>query len=380
MKRSRYVGIGLLTVGVVATPALTANAAAPAPPSVEVTTPAAAPAAPSRAASASTSAVSNAAVMTPGQVHYFAIDSARNLRHYWRNDSGKLSTDVWKSGGMSDVRPTAITWRDNQYVFGITQNRELIARSWSPGGIGVATLGRGMAFTEVSAMRYENQLHVFARADGQLRHWWRDPGQGWKSDSWKRGPKGENVTGRPISYVWGNEQHVFARCAGDAVCHWWWKPGARVQTDKWAGPGSTTSDVTGFAWGGQQHVFYRNRSGKAAHVFWDSASKRLVRDTWPQPMSGTPTAVPLSDRQALVAKGPGGYPIVQYWVSGSRPSDVRNTVISGRTLAGVPSMLPHISNMTVLGRSGSGALGTWVKHASGGQSSGLWFDKIKTRS
>lgn len=365
-----------------------------------------APVAVTSTAAASSTSASNAVMLTANQIHFFAISSGSNprLRHFWRaaSGAGKPQSDIWAPGvKMAPVRPTAIAWGDNQYAFSITAAGQLQASSWSPGsGLVTRPIAGGIARIEPSAMLFQHpaghQLHAFAvGTNGELRHAWRDASRSaaWKSDSWGRGQNGEQVTGRPISYAWGTQQHVFATCGSRAVvkvCHWWWENSGQPKKDVWVGPDSKVqltprSDVTGFSWGREQHILFNTRTQtgqtKVSHVWWDSGFKRIDSDTWPQVVSGAPQAVILAgNRQAVVSRSPRGV-IVQTW-SPSNPNRVASTTLSSTgSLQGIPSIIANINNMTVMGRDSSNSVRTWVGHYKTGKStSGTWLSNIKIQS
>lgn len=353
----------------------------------------------------SSNSASSAVMLTANQIHYFAVSAGvkPRLLHFWRNaaGTGEPQSDVWAPKvAMAKVRPTAIAWGDNQYVFSITAKKQLQASSWSPGSGNVSrAIAGGVVAIEPSAMLFQHpvglQLHAFAvGSDGKLRHMWRDASKSaaWKSDSWGRGKNGEVVTGRPISYAWGQQQHVFATCkdrVGTKVCHWWWEQSRGIQKDIWAGPGakyqaSPTSDVTGFAWGAEQHIFFRvynadTKSSKVGHVWWDARANRLASDTWGESVTGTPQAVPLAgSRQAVVSRTSAGV-VVNTWTPDTRRVTATALSTSG-SLAGVPSIIPGITNMTVMGRDTNGNVRIWVRHPDGRATSGVWLGGIKVQS
>ncbi len=58
-------------------------------------------------------------------------------------------------------------------------------------------------------------------------------------DSW-----GQGATGHPVAFVYGDEQHVFARGTGGTLEHWWWEPGGGIRRAGTGTPRRTWSRTT----------------------------------------------------------------------------------------------------------------------------------------
>lgn len=162
------------------------------------------------------------------------------------------------------------------------------------------------------------------------------------------------MTGRPISYVWGNEQRVFTRCAGAPCVISGGSPALVCRPTDGRAQGRRPPMSRGS--GGVASSTSSSQSGwQDGPRLLGSGSRRLVRDAWPQPISGVPTAVRLSDRQALVAKGTGGYPmgpVLDPWQQAQRRAQHRH--VGAKARGDPPACCRTSPTLTVLGRIGSG--------------------------
>ncbi|GAB1646220.1 hypothetical protein KRMM14A1259_66430 [Krasilnikovia sp. MM14-A1259] len=156
-----------------------------------------------------------------------------------------------------------------------------------------------------AAFLYGNQQHIFARgADGKLYHWKWVPGEGRGFESW-----GGDLAGRPVAFVYGNQQHVLGRSHNGTLSHWVWEPGKGVRRDTWEG--TIAGDPTGYATADTQHVFARGTDGKLHHWSWTSATG-LVHSIIGDGIEGDPASYTLGAQGHVWARGTDG--VLTHWV------------------------------------------------------------------
>jgi hexosaminidase len=187
------------------------------------------------------------------------------------------------------------------------------------------------------AVAYEGSQQVFfVGANGQLRRRY-----------WKSGLPGVQeavvattvpVSGRPVAYVAGGKLHVFARGTNGNLQHAWYEPSTNTWLhDDWSAttgtPGAITGNPAGFAYGTNQHVFARGTDGRLRHFYYDTASRRVVAQSWGGDIAGDPVAYVWGRTQNVFAVGSDGALHKWWW----QPSD-----------AG-PANAPHIQHRNLGG-------------------------------
>lgn len=304
------------------------------------------------------------------QRHYFTIDNSNKLRHFWREANGTVHTDVWSTERFTTARPAAILYQGIQMVYAVNARNQLVRVSWSPGRPPRREVIVGGVTGSPSLFAYGSgagrQLHVFVRTtSNRIRHVFESAGRR-DFAMWASG-----VQGRPVAFVEGDQQHVFFRCQGGAVCHWWWSRGQPARQDKWSGAGTAVSDVTGFSTPGQQHVFFRTTGQRLQHIFYDRGSRRLNKDIWPGRIAGTPHARAIGAFQVVVAKEANTNRVaVTQWNGRFATYTLR-----GAKLGGDPSAVTWLNGLSVLGQNSAGRLTSW-----GLNSSSFQWSSIKIRT
>ncbi|MEV7629245.1 hypothetical protein [Actinoplanes sp. NPDC089786] len=195
------------------------------------------------------------------------------------------------------------------------------------------------------AFAYGNgERHYFGRnISGNLAHSWTNPAVGHpEADVWA----GSAVTGDPVTFTHGVEQHVFARTPQNDLAHWVWYPGVPNNMpvlDGWGATGRVTSDPAGFSYGDQQHVFYRAPDGSLEHRWWDASEWQVSHDTWPGPtITGNPVAYTFGTEQHVFARTPEGKLAHWVWYPGI-PNDLPIADDWGTTAGQVVSDLAGFS-------------------------------------
>ncbi|BFU47518.1 hypothetical protein KRMM14A1004_57550 [Krasilnikovia sp. MM14-A1004] len=195
---------------------------------------------------------------------------------------------------------------------------------------------------------YDNQQHVFARgADGKLHHWKWVTGEGRGYESW-----GEELAGTPMSYVYGKQQHVLGRGADGKLHHWIWEPGKARSHSIWAE--GLAGDPAGYATDNAQHIYARGTDGKLHHWSWTQGvgyAHEVIGDG----ISGDPAAYVLGTQHHVWARGTDGKLTHWVWEPGKAPR--RETWDGG--LAGDPVAFVYGDQQHVFGRGTDGQLHHW---------------------
>ncbi|MEU9864452.1 exo-alpha-sialidase [Streptomyces sp. NPDC047971] len=212
------------------------------------------------------------AIVTPGQQHAFVRATNGGLLHiWWDAGSGELNRQSWAADGTLAGDPVAVVYGDQQHVWAAGSDGRLHHWWWTK-GIGVRhEIWTGSAKGTPTAFVYRGQQHVYA-SDGQgvLTHWWWDHGtRAVKKETLPvPAPSAERLAGRPVAFVHGTQQHIFARTTDDRLAHWWWDPTAKNKFAVW--PGSVHSDPVAHSVDGTQHVYGASVDGTLTHWWWNT--------------------------------------------------------------------------------------------------------------
>jgi len=270
-------------------------------------------------------------------------------------DHGKITwgwqTYAW-SGGQWDARAQLRQLENGVTVVGADSDIDEAETSdfgqWGPNTPPPAAAESAEG---TQAFLEPGEQHYLTTTSGNLLHrWWDQTANQVQHDTW-----GSGVTGRPVTFTYGDEQHVFVRGASGSLEHWFYKPSLGLQHDTWAsglaadpaaliiGPyqdvwgtdgagnlqhwwwGPSTSGVQHDTWGAgitgrptimlygpQQHVFARGTGGTLEHFYWDPMTG-LHHDTWGQGLATDPTAEPINDQQHVWAEDSAGATQHWYW-------------------------------------------------------------------
>jgi hypothetical protein len=211
------------------------------------------------------------------------------------------------------------------------------------------TWGSGVTGRPVTFV-YGQDQHAFARgSSGTLEHFFYSPGAGIHHDSW-----GSGLAGDPAALVIGAFQDVWAIDTGGSLQHWWWGPSTNgVQHDTWG------SGVVGrpsvMVSGAQQHVFAQGTGGTLEHWWWDP-NGGLAHDRWGTGIASDPAALAIGDFQDVWAVD--GNSALQHWWWGPQTSGVQHDTW-GTGAAGRPSVFVAGNQQHVFARGPSGTLEHW---------------------
>ena len=177
--------------------------------------------------------------------------------------------------------------------------KKVVSDTW-----GTATAGRPVSFVDGTSQ------HVFARGeDGSLQHWFWDPVNGAGHDAWA---SGAGLVGDPAAMMIGDFQDVWAVDAAGSLQHWYWGPATNgVKHDTW-GSGALGRPSVFVTKAGDQHAFVRGGQGTLEH-FWWSAGNGISHDTWGTGVFDDPTAEVINGQQHVWAQGAGGHALHWYW-------------------------------------------------------------------
>lgn len=199
------------------------------------------------------------------------------------------------------------------------------------------------------------QRHVFAVSSaGAMAHWFQE------ESTWqvKRGTWASNVSGEVVAYLFGRQQHAFARGQDGSLQHRWWAPDVReVRSDTWAPAGSLAGSPTGFPTAHAQHIFGRGADGSLRHWWWDGAFKH---QTWAAAgtVAGDPVALLFGEQQHVFATGTGGDLLHWWWQPGA---PIRQESWGG-SAAGAATALVYKGQLHVFARNSSGRLAHWHRN------------------
>jgi hypothetical protein len=196
------------------------------------------------------------------------------------------------------------------------------------------------------------QRHVFAVSSaGEMTHWFQE------ESTWqvKRGTWASNVSGEVVAYLFGKQQHAFARGQDGSLQHRWWTPDVReVRSETWAPAGSLAGSPAGFPTAYAQHIFGRGTDGSLRHWWWDGAFKQ---QTWGAAgtVAGDPVAIRFGEQQHVFAAGAGGDLLHWWWQAGA---PIRQESWGG-SAAGAVTALIYKGQLDVFARNTSGRLAHW---------------------
>ncbi|NUO48715.1 MAG: hypothetical protein HOV80_07655 [Polyangiaceae bacterium] len=219
---------------------------------------------------------------------------------------------------------------------------------WATGGSAPASNAEGS-----QAFLYPNQQH-FVNSDGAgniRHHWWDGSQQAITTNTW-----GTGTAGRPVAFVHGTSQHVFARGADGSLPHWFWDPVNGGRFDNWAPNGGLAGDPAAIAFGDYQAVFAVDTGGKLQHWYWGPNTNGVQHDTWGAGVVGRPSVfvTPNGDQHAF-ARGTGGSLEHWWWT----PSTGISHDTWGSGLAGDPVALAIGEFQAVWAVDGGGKLQHW---------------------
>ena len=209
--------------------------------------------------------------------------------------------------------------------------------------------GTGIAGNPVTFVAGDQQ-HVFARgASGTLEHWYWDPETAGPPvhDTW-----GSGLAGDPAALVIGTYQDVWAIDGSGRLQQWYWGPNTNgVQTSTWGSGVAGRPSV--FVSGSQQHAFARGTSGTLEHWWWDSTTRAVSHDTWESGVViGDPAAMPVGDFQDVWAIDDGGN--LRQWYWGPGMNSPQQAPAWGSGVVGRPSVILDGSQQHVFARGTSG--------------------------
>ena len=174
---------------------------------------------------------------------------------------------------------------------------------------GSAVTGRPVTFT------YGAEQHVFARGtSGGLEHYFYKPSVGLNHDTW-----GTGLAGDPTAIVIGAFQGVWAVDGAGNLQHWWWSPNHAVEHDTWGA--GVSGRPTVMLYNDQQHVFARGTTGALEHLWW-TPNIGIQRDKWATSIASDPTAVRVGDFQDVWAVDGAG--ALQHWWWGPNTNGVQH--------------------------------------------------------
>lgn len=193
------------------------------------------------------------------------------------------------------------------------------------------TWGTGIAGRPVTFVDGTSQ-HVFARGqDGSLRHWFWDPVHGAGQDNWA---PSAGLSGDPAALMIGDYQDVWAVDGSGSLQHWWWGPSTNgVRHDTW-GSGAVGRPSAFVTNDGAQHVFARGKGGTLEHWWW-TPGQGISHDTWGSGIAGDPAALAIGEFQGVWAVDSGGN--LQHWWWGPSTGGVQHDTW-GSGVVGRPSV------------------------------------------
>jgi hypothetical protein len=266
------------------------------------------------------------AFLYPNQQHFLNSDGAGNIRHHW--------------------------WDANQQA--VTTN------TW-----GTGTAGKPVTFTHGTSQ------HVFARGtDGSLKHWFWDPINGGRSDTWA--PSG-SIASDPAAIVIGDYQAVWAVDQGGQLQHWYWGPNTNgVKHDTW-GSGVVGRPSVFVTKDGDQHAFARGTSGSLEHWWW-SQNGGIKHDTWGNGLAGDPSALVIGDFQAVWAVDGGG--ALQHWYWGPNTNGVKHDTWGSGVVGRATVFVTPNGEQHAFARGTGGTLEHWWWSQNGGIKHDTWGSGI----
>jgi hypothetical protein len=227
---------------------------------------------------------------------------------------------------------------------------------------GTGVTGRPVTFV------YGQDQHTFARGSGgTLEHFFYAPSDGTvHHDTW-----GKGLAGDPAAMVIGAFQDVWATDTGGNLQHWWWGPQTNgVQHDTWGA--GVVGRPTVLVSGAQQHVFARGTGGTLEHWWWDP-NGGLSHDTWGTGLASDPAALAVGDFQDVWAVDGSG--ALQHWFWGPQTNGVQHDTW-GTGAAGRPSVFLLGTQQHAFARGPSGTLEHWFWDASAGVKHDTWGQGI----
>jgi surface antigen len=192
---------------------------------------------------------------------------------------------------------------------------------------GTQTAGKPVTFVHGTSQ------HVFARGvNGSLEHWFWDPVNGGNHDVWA---PGGSIAGDPAAIVIGDYQGVWAVDQGGSLQHWWWGPDTNgIKHDTW-GSGVVGRPSVFVTKTGEQHAFARGTGGTLEHWWWTPGGAGISHDTWGTGLAGDPAALVIGEFQAVWAVDQGGK--LQHWWWGPETDGVQHDTW-GSGVVGRPSV------------------------------------------
>ncbi|WP_163508478.1 glycoside hydrolase domain-containing protein [Fodinicola acaciae] len=278
------------------------------------------------------STIASQAYVVGGEQHYMGRGTDGSLSHSW--------------------------WTPGTGGTGLSQD------SWAPAG---AVAGQPITFLTSSV---GVQQHAFAiDGSGNLQHYWwssADPPHSPEHDTWNAASStGITLTGTPTGFVFGSEQHVFARDTAGNLQHWFWFPdgtaAGSMNHDVWDSAGDVASDPVGIVMGGAQHVFFTTSQGDLRHWSW-KAGGTPTQESWATGVTGRPAVFSAGDEQHVFIPDSAGN-LQHYWLTadGQKMHDVWNDASSsGIAVAGTPSGFVYGNQQHVFARDTQGRLQHWT--------------------
>lgn len=203
------------------------------------------------------------------------------LHTYWF-PGGTPTTEALPAAGPVTGRPVAYATPNQFHIFARGTNGHLLhtfwdgaSGTWAQDDWTAKAAGQGSPQLDIASdpagFVYGNEQHVFARGtDGLLHHWWWSPGDGLvHADTWNA-----SFTGNPAAYVWGSTQNVVVRGTNGALQHWWWQPGDTNRPQHVSRGGSLAADASPSALGwaeAEQNIFARGTDGHLYRWSYDPA-------------------------------------------------------------------------------------------------------------
>ncbi len=226
---------------------------------------------------------------------------------------------------------------------------------------GTGTAGRPVTFVDGTSQ------HVFARGkDGSLQHWFWDPVNGAGHDDWA---PGAGLAGDPAAIMVGAFQGVWAVDGAGKLQHWWWGPNSNgVHHDTW-GSGAVGRPSVFVTKTGDQHAFVRGTGGTLEHWWWSAASG-VSHDTWGSGIAGDPAALAIGDFQDVWAVDGAGK--LQHWYWSPSTNGVKHDTW-GSGAVGRPSVfVTKTGEQHAFGRGTGGTLEHWWWSSASGMSHDTW--------
>jgi len=225
-----------------------------------------------------------AALVVGNAEHAWATDGTGALQHWWWNANEGIQRDTWAQGTTG--RPSAVLDSSAQHVFVRTQAGALLHLWWdTQHGKQQELLEKtddGSACAEFPRLASDPVATIIGGAQhawaidvsGALQHFWWNPGQTWRYETW-----GSDVVGRPAIMQVGDAQHAFVRGTSGALLHFWWSSTQGLQHDEWSGSVTIAEDPVALLDGVTQDVFARDEHGELHRWTW-SAATGLAHESW----------------------------------------------------------------------------------------------------